>query len=124
MPNMPEGALPGLLRITVQRATGQYLDAAGDVFKFHLSTKSQDAHIRLGDPDAIASCIVESKGVGTEQVPLEHVVEFPAPVLISMKQLWFGFYATHAQTVDYRIDWVPRPSNVPQRDNLVSQLQF
>jgi len=124
LPNMPEGILPGILRISVQMEQTKYLDAAGDYIGFHLSPKSQDDLIKIGDPDCIACSVWENKGVGVEEECLIKTFDFPAPMKISFKKLYLGLKGTHAQTISYRIDWVPRNSNVPQRDNLVSQLQF
>lgn len=124
LPNMPEGILPGLLRVSIQQEQADYMDAAGDYIGFHLSPKSQDDLIKIGDPDCICTQIFESKGVGTEEVSLIKMYEFPAPMKISFKKIYLGLKGKHAATIHYRIDWVPRNSNVPQRDNLVSQLQF
>lgn len=124
VPNCPEGVLPGFLRVELDMEQAKYLDAAGDYIGIHVSPKSQDDLLRSGDPDAIMSCRWENKGVGVDEECLTKTYEFPAPMKVSFKKLYVGLKGTHAQTIHYRIHWVPRSSNVPQRDNLVSQLQF
>jgi hypothetical protein len=124
IPTVPEGILPAFLRVEVEREKTDYLDGVGDYFGWHLSPKSQDDLIQCGEPDQIAGNHMESKGVGLEVDQIKDVYDFPAPMKISYKKIYIGFKGTHAGTIHYRIHWVPRPSKVPQRDNLVSQLQF
>lgn len=124
MPTMPEGVLPGFLSVEVQMDTAKPLDAAGDYISFHLSPKEQDAVLKCGDPDCICAKELYSKGIGLEVQDNTVTYTFPAPLKVSFKSIWVGAKAKLAQTIDYRIWWVPRASKVPQRDNLVSQTQF
>lgn len=126
MPQMPEGLLPGFLRVEVQVDQADVMDATGDNLAFHISPKQQSAVLKIGDEDCICgdSRISTLAAATVAEAHTKFVYEFPAPQLISYRSIWIGAQATNAGELDYVIHWIPRQSRVPQRDNLVSQAQF
>lgn len=126
LPPMPKGTLPGILRIEIEDTNGAAttLNAADDYLRMHLSPKSQDDVLDISDPDAMCCINLEAAGVSVATRDKIAHYDFPAPLLVSYNKIYIGLKSTFAQTIKYRIHMVGRASRVPQKDNLVSQLQF
>lgn len=126
IPQMPNGMLPAFLKIEIQLVAASLMDADNDILQWHLSPKSQDGILGIGDQECLAADTmtfeIVTSGGGLASLRFEY--EFPAPLLVSFTKLYFGVISTENANVHYRIHWVPRASKVPQRDNVVSQLQF